>query len=64
MRVLSVGLGTSNTVAVLSAHGRHRVLVFTVRDRPLVGRLTRSEARDLTPDALADYFASRVQPGT
>jgi molecular chaperone DnaK len=40
------------------------VLVFTVKDRPLVGWITRSESRDLTPDALADVFAQRVQPGT
>jgi hypothetical protein len=40
------------------------VLVFTVKDRPLVGWLTRSESRDLTPDTLADVFTRQVQPGT
>ncbi|EWC58301.1 molecular chaperone protein [Actinokineospora spheciospongiae] len=43
------------------------VLVFTVEGRPLVGWLSRSggdESAELTPDALADYFAQRVQPGT
>ncbi|MBC6447579.1 Hsp70 family protein, partial [Actinokineospora xionganensis] len=39
------------------------VLVFTVKDRPLVGTLTKSDAADLTPDKLADFFASTVQPG-
>jgi actin-like ATPase involved in cell morphogenesis len=46
------------------ASGGTGVLVFTVKDRPLVGWITKTEARDLTPDALADYFAERVQPGT
>ncbi|OLR95187.1 Hsp70 family protein [Actinokineospora bangkokensis] len=41
------------------------VLVFTVKDRPLVGWISRTaEGDDLTPDALADYFTQRVQPGT
>jgi actin-like ATPase involved in cell morphogenesis len=42
------------------------VLVFTVKDRPLVGWLTKTQLRgdDLNPDALADYFAQQVQPGT
>ena len=43
------------------------VLVFTVKDRPLVGWLTRTELRaadDFTPDVLGDYFADHVQPGT
>ncbi|MGH3861612.1 Hsp70 family protein [Actinokineospora sp.] len=39
------------------------VLVFTVKDRPLVGTLTKSDAGDLSPDKLADYFATNVQPG-
>ena len=43
------------------------VLVFTVKDRPLVGWLSRTELRasdDFTPDTLGDYFAEHVQPGT
>jgi actin-like ATPase involved in cell morphogenesis len=40
------------------------VLVFTVKDRPLVGTLTKSDAADLSPDKLADFFAANVQPGT
>jgi hypothetical protein len=43
------------------------VLVFTVKDRPLVGWLTKTQLRDsqdFTPDALADFFAEKVQPGT
>jgi actin-like ATPase involved in cell morphogenesis len=43
------------------------VLVFTVKDRPLVGWLTKTQLRDagdFTPDTLADYFGERVQPGT
>jgi hypothetical protein len=42
------------------------VLVFTVKDRPLVGWLTRTQPRgdDFTPDRLADFFAQQVQPGT
>ena len=43
------------------------VLVFTVKDRPLVGWLTRTELRagdDFTADKLGDYFADHVQPGT
>ncbi len=43
------------------------VLVFTVKGRPLVGWLTRTELRaadDFTPDVLGDYFAEKVQPGT
>lgn len=43
------------------------VLVFTVKDRPLVGWLTKTELRasdDFGPDTLADYFAEHVQPGT
>ncbi|OLF16863.1 Hsp70 family protein [Actinophytocola xanthii] len=43
------------------------VLVFTVKDRPLVGWLTKTELRasdEFTPDAMADFFAERVQPGT
>ena len=42
------------------------VLVFTVKGRPLVGWLTRTELRaadDFTPDVLGDYFAEKVQPG-
>jgi hypothetical protein len=43
------------------------VLVFTVKDRPLVGWLSRTELRssdDFTPDTLGDYFAEHIQPGT
>ncbi|MFL6143334.1 MAG: Hsp70 family protein, partial [Labedaea sp.] len=42
------------------------VLVFTVKDRPLVGWLTKTQLRggDFTADTLADYFAAQVQPGT
>ncbi|MFC4858484.1 Hsp70 family protein [Actinophytocola glycyrrhizae] len=43
------------------------VLVFTVKDRPLVGWLSRTELRasdDFTPDTLGDYFTEHVQPGT
>jgi actin-like ATPase involved in cell morphogenesis len=45
-------------------HGSTGVLVFTVKDRPLVGTLSRSDGDDLTPDTLADFFAANVQPGT
>ncbi|GLZ38632.1 Hsp70 family protein [Actinokineospora sp. NBRC 105648] len=45
--------------------GGSGVLVFTVKDRPLVGWLSRTQARDdFTPDAMADFFAASVQPGT
>jgi actin-like ATPase involved in cell morphogenesis len=43
------------------------VLVFTVKDRPLVGWLSRTElvgADEFTPDTLGDFFAEHVQPGT
>jgi len=43
------------------------MLVFTVKDRPLVGWLTKTDLRaseDFTPDTLADFFADNVQPGT
>jgi actin-like ATPase involved in cell morphogenesis len=43
------------------------VLVFTVKDRPLVGWLSRTElvgADEFTPDTLGDFFAENVQPGT
>jgi actin-like ATPase involved in cell morphogenesis len=43
------------------------VLVFTVKDRPLIGWLSRTELRaadDFTPDTLGDFFAEHVQPGT
>jgi hypothetical protein len=43
------------------------VLVFTVKDRPLVGWLSRTELRaadDFTPDTLGDFFTENVQPGT
>jgi hypothetical protein len=42
------------------------VLVFTVKDRPLVGWLTKTQLRggDFTPDSLADFFGQQVQPGT
>ena len=43
------------------------VLVFTVKDRPLVGWLSRTELRsadDFTADTLGDFFAQHVQPGT
>jgi actin-like ATPase involved in cell morphogenesis len=48
-------------------NGGTGVLVFTVKDRPLVGWLTRTELRasdDFTPDTLGDFFAQHVQPGT
>ncbi|MFL6125643.1 Hsp70 family protein, partial [Actinophytocola sp.] len=48
-------------------NGGTGVLVFTVKDRPLVGWLTRTELRaadDFTPDTLGDFFAEHVQPGT
>jgi actin-like ATPase involved in cell morphogenesis len=43
------------------------MLVFTVKDRPLVGWLTKTDLRasdNFTPDTLADFFADHVQPGT
>ena len=42
------------------------VLVFTVKDRPLVGWLSRTDCapRTTSPRTLADYFAEQVQPGT
>jgi hypothetical protein len=48
-------------------NGGTGVLVFTVKDRPLVGWLARTELRgsdDFTPDALGDFFTENVQPGT
>ncbi|GAB3381282.1 Hsp70 family protein [Amycolatopsis echigonensis] len=41
------------------------VLVFTVKDRPLVGFLyqVNSGGQTATPGALADYFEQNVQPG-
>ena len=42
------------------------MLVFTVKDRPLVGWLTKTDLRasdEFTPDTLADFFAQKVQPG-
>ncbi len=48
-------------------NGGTGVLVFTVKDRPLVGWLARTELRgsdDFTPDVLGDFFAENVQPGT
>ncbi|MDQ3577591.1 MAG: Hsp70 family protein [Actinomycetota bacterium] len=44
------------------ATGDKGVLVFLVKDRPLVGWL--SKDGEATPDALADFFAANVQPGT
>ncbi|MBB4685011.1 Hsp70 family protein [Amycolatopsis jiangsuensis] len=49
-----------------SAAGRtSSVLVFTVRDRPLVGFIyqVNSGGQATTPSALADYFEQNVQPG-
>jgi hypothetical protein len=49
-----------------SAAGRtSAVLVFTVKDRPLVGFLyqVNSGGQAATPGALADYFEQNVQPG-
>ncbi|HEV7648360.1 MAG TPA: Hsp70 family protein [Actinophytocola sp.] len=43
------------------------MLVFTVKDRPLVGWLSKTDLRasdEFTPDSLADFFARHVQPGT
>jgi hypothetical protein len=43
------------------------LLVFTVKDRPLVGWLSKTDLRasdEFTPDTLADFFAKHVQPGT
>jgi molecular chaperone DnaK len=43
------------------------MLVFTVKDRPLVGWLTKTDLRgsdEFTADTLADFFAKHVQPGT
>ncbi|WP_424185136.1 Hsp70 family protein [Actinokineospora sp. G85] len=54
------GLDGSYRAGVSGSTG---VLVFTVKDRPLVGWVSRS-GDDLTPDGLADYFAKTVQPGT
>ncbi|MGQ0838666.1 Hsp70 family protein [Actinokineospora sp.] len=47
--------------------GGSGVLVFTVADRPLLGWLSKTATRDadsFTPDAMADFFAGNVQPGT
>ncbi|MBM7776387.1 actin-like ATPase involved in cell morphogenesis [Actinokineospora baliensis] len=55
------GLGGSYRAGVKDGAG---VLVFTVADRPLVGWVSRTGARDLTPDTLADFFTAEVQPGT
>lgn len=47
--------------------GSMGVLVFTVRNSPLLGVLTRVQfgnSHSLTPDSLADYFERNVQPGT
>jgi hypothetical protein len=56
------GLAGRYRVAVDQTSG---VLVFTVRDRPLVGTLLRLGAQSgtLTPVAMADYFERNVQPG-
>jgi len=43
------------------------MLVFTVKDRPLVGWLSKTDLRasdKFTPDTLADFFSEHVQPGT
>lgn len=45
------------------------MLVFTVKDRPLLGVIMQDNGYDpnvtlKTPDQLADYFSERVQPGT
>ncbi len=43
------------------------MLVFTVKDRPLVGWLSKTDLRasdEFTSDTLADFFADHVQPGT
>jgi hypothetical protein len=42
------------------------VLVFTVKDRPLVGTLLRlgGRASTVTPNNMADYFERNIQPGT
>lgn len=47
--------------------GSMGVLVFDVRNSPLLGVLTRVQfgsGHSLTPDALADYFERNIQPGT
>jgi actin-like ATPase involved in cell morphogenesis len=78
-RVLGDELGTMTTGVHVEAdwkgnglEGRFRagvsgdtgVLVFTVRDRPLIGWLTKTEAGgDVTPDTMADFFGEQVQPG-
>ncbi|TWP44502.1 Hsp70 family protein [Lentzea tibetensis] len=41
------------------------VLVFTVKDRPMFGILTKSgEDTELSPDDVAQFFETTVQPGT
>ncbi|AHI00072.1 Hsp70 family protein [Kutzneria viridogrisea] len=58
------GLAGSYRSVVASGVG---VLVFTVKDQPLVGVLTTavtSAPDSLTANAVADYFEQNVQPGT
>ncbi|MCP2165360.1 Hsp70 protein [Goodfellowiella coeruleoviolacea] len=51
-----------------SADSGAGILVFTVKDRPVLGIMSKidsgSRGRELTAGALADYFEKNVQPGT
>lgn len=52
---------------VAAADDTEAILVFTVKDRPLVGVLSKvgvSADAKVTPDQLADFFEKNVQPGT
>ena len=58
------GLTGKYSAAVSGGSGR---LVFTVRDRPILGVLSKTQLRDssgYTPATLADYFEGSVLPGT
>ncbi|MET0134529.1 MAG: Hsp70 family protein [Kibdelosporangium sp.] len=57
------GLTGQYKAAVTGGAGK---LVFTVQDRPIVGVLSKLQAKDgaYTPSTLADFFEANVQPGT
>ncbi|CAM3554732.1 Hsp70 family protein [Kibdelosporangium persicum] len=56
------GLTGQYRAAVSNGTGK---LVFTVKDRPLLGVLSKVQLRDAgTPDDIANYWEKNVQPGT
>ncbi len=48
----------------VSVVGQQGVLVFSVDNSDTIGVLTTKGAGDLTPDQVADYFQTNIQPGT